>query len=93
VGKCTLHGHPQALKSLQDSRRARKIGPPSQEAWREVAATAPIFFIKYTEETQDPINQSVNDDFTVVLSSAKNGSVHPVIDPIKADKILSAPLK
>jgi hypothetical protein len=93
VRKCPLNGHPQALKSLQDGRRARELQPPSQETSREVAATADIFFIKYTEETQDPINQSVNDDFTVVLSSAKNGSVHPVIDPIKADKILSASLK
>jgi hypothetical protein len=55
-----------------------------------VAATADIFFIKYAKETQDAINQLVNHDFTVVLFSAKNGLLHPVIDPIKADGILSA---
>ena len=58
-----------------------------------MALTANTFFIKYAEETQDLINQSINDDFTVVLSSAKNGSTHSVVDPIKADKILSASLK
>jgi hypothetical protein len=58
---------------------------------REVAATADIPFIKYTEETQNPINQSVNHDFTVVILSVKIGLVHPVIDPIKAEKVRFRP--
>jgi hypothetical protein len=88
-----LNGHPEALKSLQNGRPARQLETSFRGTWKEVAATAGIFFVKYVEETQDPINQSVNHDFTVVLSSAKNGLVRPLSDPIKADKILSARLE
>ena len=85
--KYSPDGDKVALDSLPDDGCIRQTEPFSQGNLGQITGAAALFLAECTKETQNPIDQSVSHDFTVVFTVGKERVVHPVVDPIKADNV------